>query len=66
MRRCECGFEVGGLGRGGISEAVKDAKGVIFNFGFLIFPAFSGRALAWIIGGCECGKVRMCESRFEV
>ena len=23
-------------------------KGVIFNFGFLIFPAFAGHAFAWI------------------
>jgi len=35
--------------------AAKGAKGEIFNFGFLILPAFAGHAFAWIIGECECG-----------
>jgi hypothetical protein len=32
-----------------------EGKGGIFNFGFLILPAFAGHAFAWIIGECECG-----------
>ena len=30
------------------AKSAKDAEGVIFNFGFLIFPAFAGRAHARI------------------
>ena len=32
----------------GRGKAAKDAKGMIFNFGFLIFPAFPGRGYAKI------------------